>query len=354
MNILRRCGILLLAATLTLCLAAQTSLPDYPDTLGVSAPFAGMVGDRLIVAGGCNFPDVPAADGGTKAYRTDVYALAADGGQWERLAYLPEALAYGASVETEEGLLCLGGSNAGGTHTGVYHLTTDTDGRLHIDTLPSLPVPLDNGGAARIDHTVYVTGGNQGGRKGLYALDLNTLTWRRLRDYPGEVRQQPVVIAADGVLYLMGGYTYDATARICHTAHRILAYTPATDRWHTVGRLPKELDRCLVGAAGIAATDGSRLLVTGGVNGPLFRSAVEGHAPQDYLRQPAPWYQFHHTLYVYDLHKKRWRSTVGPSTLARAGGLVVRRGDTLVMVCGEEKPGIRSPRLTAFPWPEEK
>ena len=35
---------------------------------GVSAPFAGMLGDILVVAGGCNFPDKPAAGGGIKKY----------------------------------------------------------------------------------------------------------------------------------------------------------------------------------------------------------------------------------------------------------------------------------------------
>ena len=31
---------------------------------GVSASFAGLIDDKLLIAGGCNFPDIPAADGG--------------------------------------------------------------------------------------------------------------------------------------------------------------------------------------------------------------------------------------------------------------------------------------------------
>ena len=41
---------------------------------GVSAPFAGCIGEDLVIAGGCNFPDVPAEKGGTKVYYKDVYA----------------------------------------------------------------------------------------------------------------------------------------------------------------------------------------------------------------------------------------------------------------------------------------
>ena len=52
----------------------SVGLPDYPVPGGVSAPFAGMVGNYMVVGGGCNFPDVPAADGGVKRFygiRTD-------------------------------------------------------------------------------------------------------------------------------------------------------------------------------------------------------------------------------------------------------------------------------------------
>ena len=36
---------------------------------GVSAPFAGVVGDKIVVVGGCNFPDTPAAEGGAKKWQ---------------------------------------------------------------------------------------------------------------------------------------------------------------------------------------------------------------------------------------------------------------------------------------------
>ena len=48
------------------CLSGH--LPGYPLPKGVSAPFAGFIGDWLVVAGGCNFPDIPASEGGKKVY----------------------------------------------------------------------------------------------------------------------------------------------------------------------------------------------------------------------------------------------------------------------------------------------
>ncbi|MBR7043342.1 MAG: cyclically-permuted mutarotase family protein, partial [Prevotella sp.] len=48
----------------------QFKISDLPqlavgDSLqGVAAPFAGVLGSDLVVAGGCNFPEIPAAEGG--------------------------------------------------------------------------------------------------------------------------------------------------------------------------------------------------------------------------------------------------------------------------------------------------
>jgi hypothetical protein len=40
---------------------------------GVSALYAGVIEGNLLIAGGCNFPDIPVADGGKKAYYRDIY-----------------------------------------------------------------------------------------------------------------------------------------------------------------------------------------------------------------------------------------------------------------------------------------
>ena len=79
-----------------------TLLPDYPIAKGVSAPFAGFIKNWLIVGGGCNFPTIPAAEGGKKAYYNQCYALDihATSPRWKRISDLPCSVAYGCSVET--------------------------------------------------------------------------------------------------------------------------------------------------------------------------------------------------------------------------------------------------------------
>ena len=108
--IFRLCFLALLSIyfpTLLIAQKSDTHIPDYPIRKGVSAPFAGFTGSTLIVAGGCNFPDKPAAEGGKKVYYAQVYSLTpgTSSTQWQEQTPLPIPVAYGASVETEEGTL---------------------------------------------------------------------------------------------------------------------------------------------------------------------------------------------------------------------------------------------------------
>lgn len=48
---------------------------------GISASFAGLIDEKLIVAGGCNFPDTAAADGGKKYFTRTFFCLMVENGE---------------------------------------------------------------------------------------------------------------------------------------------------------------------------------------------------------------------------------------------------------------------------------
>lgn len=325
--------------------------PPYPQAGGVSAPFAGFIGDTLIVAGGCNFPDTPAAEGGKKVFHATAYALdvrhLSEG--WIPLPPLPVPIAYGASVSTPKGLVCIGGQNTQGTQTDVYLLRTNGQ----TTPLPALPIPIDNGGACLCGHTLLVTGGNQPEiGKGLYALDLSSPTnWKRLTDYPGPQRVQPIVLSTPNALYLAGGYAFDAAQKKCTLSTDILKYDVATGKWSVLDTLIAERDgtpRCLAGGSGVMLSDG-KMLLTGGVNHDIFRQAMEGKGPADYMKKPVVWYRFNDDLLTYDLGKRTWHVTYDVPGLARAGGILLEHDGYLYIICGEIKPGIRTPQITVLP-----
>lgn len=352
---LRLCFFSLLGVCIPSLSPAQkcdTYVPDYPIRQGVSAPFAGFVDSVLIVAGGCNFPDKPAAEGGKKIYYSQIYSLIPSGSsaQWQEQPPLPVPIAYGASVETEDGLVCIGGMNSDSTLTAVFRIgpSQSAPETFCVSNLPSLPAGIDNAAAARVGNALYITGGNQPQQeKALYTLSIERPeSWNRLPDYPGQQRIQPTLIGTDKYLYLAGGFAFDTATKTCTLATDILRYDPSTQKWNietTIPPYPDNTPRCLVGSSGIAY--GDYLIFTGGVYAPLFKEAMEGRQDDQYLKHEPTWYRFHDDLLIYHTIDKSWKIIPHVNGMAKAGGVLLRKGNTLYMVCGEIKPGIRTSEI---------
>lgn len=122
---------LFLSAALSLSAQHVRSVAGFPAaepgySLGVSACYAGRIGDYLVVAGGCNFPEA----GKPKKYYAGVYAARMDRAtlQWRLVGFLPEAAAYGATVTCGDSLLFLGGNNTDHALAAVYSVRLNSVG----------------------------------------------------------------------------------------------------------------------------------------------------------------------------------------------------------------------------------
>ncbi|MDU7693062.1 MAG: N-acetylneuraminate epimerase [Helicobacter sp.] len=102
---------------------------DLPDLIapkgsvqdGLAGAFSGFLGDKLIVAGGANFPNsIKAFESGqnyahkglSKAWHKEIYAL--KNGKWSVIGALKGGRAYGLSVIYKNQLLLVGGEGEGG------------------------------------------------------------------------------------------------------------------------------------------------------------------------------------------------------------------------------------------------
>ena len=330
------------------------TVPAHPIEKGVSAPFAGFIGEDLLVGGGCNFPETPAAVGGKKVYYADIFSWdsTSDSALWKHHAELPYPIAYGATVEVAEGLICIGGMNATTSLKDVYRIGKDKESnRFTWKTLPSLPESIDNATATCIGRSLYVTGGNQGhGGNALYTLNLDQdTTWTKLADYPGAKRIQPVLLASDEELYLFGGFEVKTTNNKEVTdkegviSSDFITYNVKENVWSRPQAIPTMNDgstRALVGAAGTRVSN--LFVIAGGVNYSIFKAAVEGKAPSDYMKRPANWYQFSKDVLVYNLQSKEWKVIADVDGFNKAGGSLLHHNGSIYMVCGEIKPGIRT------------
>ncbi len=342
---------------------------------GVSACYAGFYQGRLLLAGGCNFPELPAAEGGKKRFYQGVYAAALSDEEvleWKCIGQLPAPAAYGVALSTPQGVICVGGMNEQGAVSSVLRLSFHNEtGQLLTDSLPSLPVTLDNMSGTYYNHCLYVAGGNVNGipSNALYRLNLKRLEngWKRLADFPGPPRVQPVLAAQRALqgtyLYLWGGFAGAGVGRPATLSVDGYRYHPETDTWTSVATPvgADDIDISLGGGTSIALGD-SLILCMGGVNKTVFLDALKREeqlkqallddnmvlvdslkqAGKLYMTMPVEAYHFNDRVLVYNTHQDVWQEVLRTPFTARAGAVIVGLDSVFYHLHGELKPGIRT------------
>lgn len=195
---------------------------------GVAGPVAGMIGNRLVIGGGSNFPDGAPWEGGSKKYYDKVFLFEKANGKLKALSKtlsLPYQVAYPANVKIAQGLVVMGGENEDGAIDEVLLLTEKEE----LKSLPNLPQPLSSGMAATDGRYLFFAGGvnEKGASDRLFQLDLNHLEkeWELVSRLPHAVSHGGLFYSAwEGreSLYLIGGRkaNKDSLSDFYNTVHR--------------------------------------------------------------------------------------------------------------------------------------
>ena len=311
----------------------------------VSGHFAGIVDGQLTTWGGCNFPDVPCADGGQKVF-------------------YPKA--YGASVVVPGKTIYIGGMDENGS-----------DASVSPSNLPSLPKPLDNFAACYGVDRIFVAGGQTNGilNRDVYALDWpDGKEWMKLCELPDEGRLQPCMAvqnAPEGkALYIFGGYKSEELRVKSEESNNAQIYTCGlklnlkTLEWQETSAAECSMvngqcsmvPQALVGSS-CAPCGYSHILFFGGVNYDIFLSAIQGKQDSLYLRHEPSWYKFRSDVLAYHTITDSWMTIPGDTALARAGAAltpiyqIVNSKSSNGKWCwfysgGETMPGIRSDKIS--------
>ncbi len=336
--------------------------PGY--SLGVSACYAGRIGDYIIMAGGCNFPE----EGKPKKYYAGIYAARIDSCvlRWRLVGSLPEPAAYGCTVQSGDSLLFIGGNNSQHGLRTVYGIRlSGVESKAEITRLADLPYTVDNMAVAQTGTDIYVVGGNQDGKPSASVLHLSldkpmpivsnaedascpSSPWRVMTLLPGKPRVQPVAVAYGNNLYVWGGFFADGENSVVHTG----GYSFDIDReeWEGIAAPRSAGGGEMTLAGGIAWTEGNRVFATGGVNKDIFLDAISGRyervRQEDYQKQPIGWYKFGGNLYEFDTTANKWLATTFSSpSLARAGAQAVPTSIGTFYIGGELKPALRTPQI---------
>ena len=322
---------------------------------GVSACYCGVINGYLYIAGGCNFPDKPVAEGGKKRFYKAIYAakLNAEGDrlEWKTVGQMPQPAAYGVSVTYENSLILVGGNNETGGLTTAIRLRPTATG-MQQEALPSLPHALDNMAGAVVGHILYVVGGNCEGiaTQKVWSLDLKNTAkegWKEEPSIPGIARVQPIAAALEGdLLGVWGGFAPKTDSKAAQLAMNGASYNAGCGTW-TALPVPTDAigEEVFTGGATAIATPQKGVVVVGGVNKDVFLAAIN-KLPEGYLLHEPEWYRFNNRVLCY--RDGTWTQLLQHPSVARAGCALAYWDGWVYVVGGELKPGIRTPEIVRF------
>ena len=322
---------------------------------GVSACYCGVINGYLYIAGGCNFPDKPVAEGGKKRFYKAIYAakLNAEGNrlEWKTVGQMPQPAAYGVSVTYENSLIFVGGNNETGGLTTAIRLRPTATG-MQQEALPSLPHALDNMAGAVVGHILYVVGGNCAGvaTQKTWSLDLKNTAkegWKEEPSIPGIARVQPIAATLEGgLLGVWGGFAPKTDSKAAQLAMNGASYNAGCGTW-TALPVPTDAigEEVFTGGATAIATPQKGVVVAGGVNKDVFLAAIN-KLPEGYLLHEPEWYRFNSRVLCY--RDGAWTQLLQHPSVARAGCALAYWDGWVYVVGGELKPGIRTPEIVRF------
>lgn len=306
-------------------------LADLPDAEGFAGSYAGVSNGALIVAGGANFPEKPLWEGGPKRWTDRVFVMTADSAGWMDATPLPKPLGYGATATLPQGMMIIGGSNAGGAVADCYILTWDGKD-VTCRELPSLPVTLTGHAAAVMGGKVYVQGGSlavgeQDAESRLWIFDPATETWSEGPALPARGRFLQQMATIGSTIYVLGGIGLqdgENGRKVRDMLTEAWSYNEATG-WRRLAYLP----HFCAAAPTPAPVINGRIYMLGGDD-----ATVKGYTPQNH---PG----FHNFTLCYNPATNEW-ADAGEMAVARAVLPCAEWNGLAVIVNGEQRPGKRS------------
>lgn len=243
--------------------------------LGVAGPVVGLINDKLLIAGGANFPDKMPWYGGTKKLYNEIYLFEKDenGGIVNVVSKqkLPYKLAYTASVSTSKGIVFIGGETEDGLTNKVTQIqATNKTAVLEFKSLPQLPFAVANAAAIALNDKVYLAGGeitNHGVSKELLMLDMNALDkgWQFKTKLPKKLSHL-MFVGNERELYVVGGRKRNV-GNLTDFSSNVYSYDLHKNEWKGRSNLPYAL------SAGTSLMLGNEIVVFGGDKGQTFHKA---------------------------------------------------------------------------------
>ncbi len=345
-------------------IAAQIpSAPGQTLSPGLAGAIIGTINNKLIIAGGTNFPDKMPWNGGRKNYYNDIfiYSKTPEGlvlKATDQQLKLPFNLAYAAVCNIKNGMVIAGGENENGLSNKVSWLSWKA-GEFVIHQLPNLPKPLTNAALTVVGNKLYLAGGEMENGATAQFLSLNLDAekegWKELPNLPQATSHTVLLnVTQDSKteLFLIGGRKKNlGDTSTLHKA--VYAFDLKKQVWTTKTSLPYPL------SAATGIVKGKSILVFSGDRGETFHQAERLIAEIDrekdltkkeYLNQQKIKVQSNHpgfskTVLKYDLTTGAWTELPQAMPYGTVTTTAVLLNNEVIIAGGEIKAGVRTPNI---------
>jgi len=314
-------------------------LSPLPDKEGFASPFAGLISNKLFIAGGANFPDNKPWEGGVKVWYDSIFILDDFNAKWKFIGKLPRQIAYGVAVSLNEGVLCIGGSDSK-THYSNCFLVSLINDELKFKTFPSLPKACANMCGMKIGNIIYIAGGTSSpssmkALNNFWALNLEDSNpkWKVLEPWPGKERMLSVCASDGKNFYLFSGASIHlgTDGKIAREYLSDAFSYNLKQGWKKLPTMP----RPSVAAVSPAFFKQGQILIPGGDDEKLINFEPKFNHPG-----------FPKSFLAFNTQTNDWEKDF-PFHLSRATTPSIIWKNRWVIPSGEVSPGIRSPEIWA-------
>ncbi|WP_026994832.1 Kelch repeat-containing protein [Flectobacillus major] len=326
---------------------------------GLAGPIVGVSQNVLMIAGGANFEDALPWEGGKKKYFDDIYVLHKNTNKaffWHSQTFrLPQKMAYTTTVQSAQGLICIGGEDQEGYRKEVFILKWNPkEEQPAIEPLPDLPQGISNAAATIVhDSDIYLAGGETktGVSNQLLKLDLKhiSLGWQLVAELPVSL-SHALLFNLNHQLYLVGGRQRQANG-ISDFYNSCYAFDENKKVWTTQQSLPYAI------SAGTGVAMGKhQCMLFGGDKGETFHQveillaqiAQESDpekkakliAQKNHLQVNHP--GFSREILLFDSQKNTWKKLGKIPFIVPVTTAAIIWDNKIIIPSGEIKAGVRS------------
>jgi N-acetylneuraminate epimerase len=333
-------------------------------SIGVAGPIVGVLQNKLIVAGGANFPDKMPWQGGKKFYNNTISIFSKQKNEIRTKIIstkLPNHIAYAANCVTPLGIVYAGGENELGLSDQVYLLNwNNTSNTIVATSLPSLPEAITNASLVCIHKTLYFIGGETAlnSTHQFLSLDLEHVNtgWVRLPGLPKPLSNTVAVVQVvngQKQIFIMGGRAKQQN-KLTLFSSDVYSFDIKLNQWKSQQSLPY----AMAAGTGFALSE-KYIFLLGGERGSQFNKvektilSINAEPDQDKkqslmneknkLLETHP--GFSQEILLYNTAKNNWSPNGLIPFKTSVTTNAVAWEDVIVIPSGEIKAGVRTPRI---------